>query len=106
MAWTIAWECTAGKFEWTYDIDEVVHVVEGGMWLEDGHSPKRFVGAGEVVFFPAGSRAVWTVDDYVRKVAFCKRALPNAVSLMVRALRKARTMMSRGPGEGGALLSA
>ena len=28
-AWTDIWDCTAGTFEWRYEIDETVHILEG-----------------------------------------------------------------------------
>jgi uncharacterized protein len=37
----------------------------------------RRVTAGDVVYFPQGARAEWTVDRYVRKLAFCRTALPG-----------------------------
>ncbi|MBI2718378.1 MAG: DUF861 domain-containing protein [Rhizobiales bacterium] len=80
---TIVWDCTAGKFNWIYDIDETVHVVEGAVTVDDGHSPPRRLEPGSVAFFPAGSRAVWTVDKYVRKVAFCRTVPPFPFGLAV-----------------------
>ena len=84
---TIVWDCTAGRFNWFYNLDETVSVVAGGMTLTD-HSGVRQVAAGDVVYFPAGSQAMWTVSDYVRKVAVIRQPMPTGVSIGLRGLRK------------------
>lgn len=89
---TMVWDCTAGRFNWFYNLDEIVSVVAGGMTLTD-HSGVRQVTAGDVIYFPAGSQAMWTVEDYIRKVAVIRQPMPNGVSLGLRAWRKfARTL--------------
>lgn len=32
-AWTVIWSCTEGKFNWHYDFDETVVILEGSSWL-------------------------------------------------------------------------
>jgi uncharacterized protein len=105
-ACTIVWDCSKGKFNWYYDFDETVHIVEGGVTLEDGHGPARHVGPGDVVFFPAGSHAVWTVDNYVRKVAFCRKILPSPIGTLVKVLRAVKRRLSPGSGNAGSLMGA
>lgn len=105
-ACTIVWDCTKGKFNWYYDFDETVHVVEGSVTLEDGHGPARTIGPGDVVFFPAGSHAVWTVDKYVRKVAFCRKILPSPIGMLVKVLRAVKRKLSPGAGNAGSLMGA
>ena len=40
---TIVWECTEGKFNWYYDIDETIHILEGSIVLEsDTMKPTQF----------------------------------------------------------------
>ena len=91
-AMTVVWDCSAGRFNWFYNLDETVSVVEGGMTLKD-HTRSRTVSAGDVVFFPAGSTATWTVEHYIRKVAIIRQPIPISVSLALRAYRKARRMV-------------
>ena len=86
-AMTIVWDCSAGTFNWFYNLDETVSVVEGGMSLTD-HSGTREVVAGDVVYFPAGSQATWKVDRYIRKVAFIRQPIPGSVSLALKVWRK------------------
>jgi uncharacterized cupin superfamily protein len=72
------WDCTAGRFNWFYSFDETLHILEGGFGLKDLLSgATRRVTAGDVVYFPQGARAEWTVDRYVRTLAFCRTALPG-----------------------------
>jgi uncharacterized protein len=100
---TYIWDCSAGRFNWHYDIDETVYIIEGSVMLRDGKGAERAVKAGDTVFFPAGSTAEWTVEDYVRKVAFLRVPLPKSVFLakhIYRALK--RIVKGARSGEGNA----
>jgi hypothetical protein len=35
--------------------------------------------AGDTIFFPAGARAEWHVEDYIRKFALIRTPLPKPV---------------------------
>jgi uncharacterized protein len=74
---TYFWDCTAGRFNWFYSFDETFHILEGDVTLKYPSGVSRHVGTGDTVFFPAGSSAEWTVDHYVRKLAFCRTPLPS-----------------------------
>src|SRR5476651_2157954 len=63
-ATTLIWDCTAGRFNWIYSIDETLYILEGSVTLKDPAGNSRLVVAGDTVFFPAGSQAEWTVDSY------------------------------------------
>ncbi len=104
-ACTIVWDCSKGKFNWYYDFDETVHFIEGGVTIEDGHSPARHLGPGDVIFFPAGSHAVWTVDKYVRKVAFCRKILPAPIGTLVRLARAAKRVLKPSANAGSSLMA-
>ncbi len=101
-ACTIVWDCSKGKFNWYYDFDETVHIIEGSVTIEDGHSPLKKLGPGDVVFFPAGSHAVWTVGKYVRKVAFCRKILPAPIGTLVRIARAVKRKLK--PAQSGSSL--
>lgn len=92
-ACTLVWDCTPGGFEWRYDTDETIHILEGSILLEDGFAPRRRLGPGDVVFFPAGAVVRWTVETHVRKLAFFHRPLPEPVALMSRAVGKAKRII-------------
>jgi uncharacterized protein len=99
-ACTIVWDCSKGKFNWYYDFDETVHFIEGSVTIDDGHGPARTLGPGDVIFFPAGSQAVWTVDNYIRKIAFCRKVLPGPVGMLVKVLRAVKHKLSPPKAEG------
>lgn len=74
---TFFWDCTAGRFNWFYTFDETLHILEGSFSLKDPDGTTWRVNAGDVVYFRKGASAEWTVDSYVRKLAFCRTALPG-----------------------------
>jgi uncharacterized protein len=84
----LVWDCTAGRFNWFYGIDESVCILEGSVRLKDSSGNSRLVTAGDTVFFPAGSQAEWTIDKYVRKVAFLRSTVPAPVVLGIRVFRR------------------
>jgi uncharacterized protein len=90
---TYFWDCTAGRFNWFYGFDETFHILEGGVTLKGPDGNSRQVKAGDTVFFPAGSNAEWTVDKYVRKLAFCRTPLPKPVILLRSVVRGLKSML-------------
>lgn len=92
MATTLVWDCTAGRFKWIYDTDETIHILEGAVTLTSFDGSIKQLQAGDVVFFPAGSTAIWQVHGYVRKLAFFRQPVPRPLSLVLRAVRKAAGM--------------
>jgi uncharacterized protein len=34
----------------------------------------RTLQPGEIAYFAEGTRALWDIDDYVKKVAFCRKS--------------------------------
>jgi uncharacterized cupin superfamily protein len=99
---TYFWDCTAGRFNWFYSFDETFHILEGAVTLKYPSGVSRRVGTGDTVFFPAGSSAEWTVDRYVRKLAFCRTPVPGYLTFarqVVRRLRRA--IRGAAPSESG-----
>jgi uncharacterized cupin superfamily protein len=88
FGWTMLWDCTAGKFNWHYSIDETVHIIEGGVTVTSSDGSIMTLQAGDIAYFPAGSIAQWHVENYVRKVAYCQKPVPAPVALPLRLLRK------------------
>ena len=62
------WDCTAGKFKYVFGCDEIVHILEGQVTVEEPGA-EYTLRPGDVAFFPAGSTTYWTVPEYVKK--FC-----------------------------------
>jgi uncharacterized protein len=87
MALTVMWDCTAGRFNWFYDIDETVYVMDGRVVVCDAAGNTYTLVSGDVFFFPAGSRFQWTVSHYVRKVAFIHVPLSPKLRLARRAYK-------------------
>jgi uncharacterized cupin superfamily protein len=98
---TYFWDCTAGRFNWFYSFDETLHVLEGSVTLRFPDGLSRHVVAGDIVFFPKGSRAEWTVESYIRKLAFCRTALPGLLVSARDAVRRVKRF-GRVPAAGGA----
>jgi uncharacterized protein len=86
---TYLWDCTAGRFNWFYAFDETFHILEGTISLKE-FGETRIATAGDTVFFPVGSSAEWTVEKYVRKLAFCRFPLPEYINTARRLVRRVR----------------
>ena len=102
---TYFWDCTAGRFNWFYAFDETFHILEGAVMLKDTTGRSRRVTVGDTVFFPRGSTAEWTVDTYVRKLAFCRNPVPDSVVAVRNLVRGVKRFIrgDRGPEKAGLL---
>jgi hypothetical protein len=94
---TFLWECTPGRFNWYYPIDETLYLIAGSVSIRDAQGKVTRVGPGDSVFFPAGSWAEWTVHEQVRKVAFCRKPLPRQLVRAKRVYRFFKNLL-RGTG--------
>jgi uncharacterized cupin superfamily protein len=94
LAWTVVWHCSEGKFNWYYNMDESLLILEGSIVLEsDTMSPTRY-GPGDTIFFRNGAHARWHVEQSVRKLAFCRKMPPAWVGFGLRLFSKIkRTIM-------------
>ena len=93
LASTMVWECSAGKFNWYYDFDETILILEGSIVLEnDTMKPTRY-SAGDVIFFKDGAHARWHVEGRVRKLAFCRTTQPMVLGFALRVFNKLKRMM-------------
>jgi uncharacterized cupin superfamily protein len=88
LASTMVWECSAGKFNWYYDFDETVLILEGSIVLESDTMPSKRYAAGDVIFFKDGAHARWHIEDRVRKLAFCRKTSPVWLGFALRVLLK------------------
>lgn len=89
---TNIWECTAGAFWWTFYDEETVYILEGSVRVTTESGITRTLKPGDIAYFAERSKALWEIDDYVRKVAFCRRRY----SPQVAALRSIVGRMKRG----------
>jgi uncharacterized cupin superfamily protein len=95
FAWTVMWDCTAGRFNWHYGFDETVHIVEGSVIVSCAGTPPRRLEVGDVAYFPFGLTAHWHVEEYVRKVAFCRRPLPAKVMPIISVMRRTKRLLRK-----------
>jgi len=107
LASTIVWQCSEGKFDWYYDFDETILILEGSIVVEsDTMSPTRY-GPGDVIFFRDGAHAKWHVEGHVRKLAFCRKTQPALFGLALRAFSKIkRILMPDGKAQPASLLGS
>ncbi|MCP3462672.1 MULTISPECIES: cupin domain-containing protein [unclassified Bradyrhizobium] len=92
---TLIWSCTGGKFNWYYDLDETIIILEGSIVLEsEGMPPKRY-GVGDVIYFRRGARVKWHVEGYVRKLAFLRLNNPFPFGIAIRAVNKLKSLIAR-----------
>jgi uncharacterized cupin superfamily protein len=98
LASTMVWHCTDGKFDWFYDFDETILILEGSIVLEiDAMRPTRY-GPGDVVFFKDGAHAKWHVEGHVKKLAFCRKTQPVWLGFALRVIGKVKRILLP-PGE-------
>ena len=81
------WDCTAGRFNWFYEADETIYVIEGSVVIKDIAGTARRLSAGDTIFFPAGTRAEWHIEDYIRKFALIRTPLPRSFVVARRVYR-------------------
>ena len=90
---TVAWDCTRGTFDWIFGVDETVYIVEGEVTVSQEGRPAATLRAGDAAFFPSGSKTLWQVDHYVRKIAVCRHAMPVPLGFALRAWNKLRAVL-------------
>jgi uncharacterized cupin superfamily protein len=89
-SFTVVWDCTAGEFDWHYRVDETLHIIEGSAILQEAGKPAVRIGPGDVAFCPRGTVLHWTVESYIKKVAFVREVIPNPVARPYTMLRHLR----------------
>ena len=93
LASTMVWHCTAGKFNWYYDFDETILILEGGIVLESDTMPPTRYGPGDVIFFKDGAHARWHIESHVKKLAFCRKTQPAWLGFALRVVLKLKKML-------------
>jgi hypothetical protein len=104
LASTMIWECSEGKFNWYYDFDETVLILEGSIVLESDTTPPTRYGPGDTIFFRDGARARWHVEGRVRKLAFCRKTQPLWLGFGLRVFLKIKKVLTPGGGRPAASL--
>lgn len=96
---TNIWDCTAGSFWWTFHDEETVVILEGSVWVTMETGQSRELKPGDIAYFALGTKALWEIDTYVRKIAFCR----HAHSPQVLALRSMLGKLKRKAASAGIL---
>jgi hypothetical protein len=84
----VVWQCSEGKFNWYYGLDETILILKGSIVLENDVMPPTHYGPGDVIFFKKDARAKWHVESPARKLAFCRRTQPVLLIAAWRVLAK------------------
>ncbi len=87
MATTLIWECTPGKFEWHYDSEESIILIEGIVTLSN-EAGIRELHRGDAAVFVPGDVVLWDVKERVRKFAVWRTPLGKTASLAMRGARR------------------
>ena len=90
---TYVWSTTKSRFRWLYESDEIVTVIDGEVFVDDGINGERRLGPGAVAFFPAGAKTMWRVPDHLRKIAVLKRPLPGPVASVIRWMKAVKHLV-------------
>jgi uncharacterized protein len=93
---TVVWHCTEGKFNWFYEFDETVLILDGSIVLESEGMPPARYGAGDVIFFRDGAHAKWHVEGHVKKLAYCRKTSPVWFGFAVRVFLKLKKVFLPG----------
>lgn len=51
-------------------------------------------GRSDRAYFPAGSRGNWYIPHEIRKIAFCRHAMPRPLGVMLRSWNKLVDLMT------------
>lgn len=94
---TAVWDCTAGTFRWYFGWDETVMILEGEVHVTAEDGSERTLKAGDIAYFKGRTWATWSVETYVRKVAFVRKPFPAPVALAW----KLRNFFRSGKSSGG-----
>jgi uncharacterized cupin superfamily protein len=87
------WDCTAGRFNWFYEAEETIYVIEGSVVLRDNTGAVRRLTAGDTHFFPVGAHAEWHVETYIKKFALIRTPLPRTLVLAKRVYRLLKSVI-------------
>jgi uncharacterized protein len=74
------WTCEPGRFQWTFDWDEFIHVLEGVVEITtDGMDQAVTLGPGDVASFPRGMKTCWNVKQKVKKFFVIRTREPLSI---------------------------
>lgn len=78
---TAVWDCTEGQFRWYFGWDETVIILEGEVHVTAEDGTERVLKTGDIAYFKGKTWATWTIETYVKKIAFVRKPFPAPVAL-------------------------
>jgi len=99
LAYAMLWECGAVSYKWNYSRDEAYIVLSGEGFMTDDKGVEHRYGAGDVAFFPAGTKSVWRHPDHFRKIAVLKDPAPGGLVVLLKLWNKLSALMRPGDKE-------
>jgi uncharacterized cupin superfamily protein len=100
LAYAMLWECGAVSYKWNYSRDEAYIVLSGEGFMTDEEGVEHRYGAGDLAFFPAGTKSVWRHPHHFQKIAVLKDPAPNTLVLLLKLWNKL-TALVRPAGKAG-----
>ena len=64
------WQCTPGKFEYTYPGDEICTLLKGKIHVTEQDGTTHTYTAGDIFYTNKGEKVTWVIEETVRKVFF------------------------------------
>lgn len=95
-ALTAVWDCTDGQFRWHFHWDETVIILEGEVHVTAEDGSERLLKTGDIAYFKGGTWATWSIETYVKKIAFVRKPFPAPVALAYRLRNLLRPSRSGG----------
>lgn len=87
----IKWECGASVFNWHYDRDEYVYIIEGLVYATKlGVFDSVRLTPGSTHLFKAGETWKWEVYEPVKKIAVLVEPVPRWLGFIMKLSRKLR----------------
>jgi uncharacterized cupin superfamily protein len=62
------WTAEPSVFDWTFELSETAHILEGHVVVTQQGGPTVELRAGDVAFFPKGTVTRWHVRERLKKV--------------------------------------
>ena len=81
------WDCQSGKFKFIFPTDEIIHILEGEVTIEE-KGAVHHLQIGDVAFFPEGLVSYWTVPKYVKKYAIFRSVSDPLSTKIYRRMKK------------------
>jgi uncharacterized cupin superfamily protein len=87
------WECSAGAFQWTFWVDEIIFILDGEATIREDSGAIHVLRQGDVAHFPRGLHVRWEIPGHVRK--FFVVRMPGGTSRLARWAAQLRTAVAR-----------